>query len=121
MIWQETIKKLAIKFQTIPENIAREYFQHLFLRTFYQQDGSEKILFKGGTALRIIYGSPRFSEDLDFSGFATSIREVEDLLEVTILEIALEEKIELEEAKATTGGYLARLTGEIAGLKIGLG
>src|SRR3989344_769926 len=121
MIWQETIKKLAIKFQTIPENIAREYFQHLFLRTFYQQDGSEKILFKGGTALRIIYGSPRFSEDLDFSGFQTNPQEIENLLETTIFAVSLEEKTELEEAKATTGGYLARIVGEIAGLKIGLG
>jgi hypothetical protein len=30
------------------------------------------------TALRIVYGSPRFSEDLDFSGFGTSVGEIED-------------------------------------------
>ncbi|OGG51786.1 hypothetical protein A2704_04070 [Candidatus Kaiserbacteria bacterium RIFCSPHIGHO2_01_FULL_54_36b] len=48
-------------------NIVREYLQHLFLSELYKIPGSEKLLFKGGTALRIVYGSPRFSEDLDFS------------------------------------------------------
>lgn len=70
MITLEKIKELATKYQMpIIENVAREYFQHLFLSHFYEISGSEKILFKGGTALRIIYGSPRFSEDLDFSSF----------------------------------------------------
>jgi predicted nucleotidyltransferase component of viral defense system len=121
MITEEEIRKLSIKSQTIPQNIGREYFQHLFLRSFYQQADSEKILFKGGTALRLVFDSPRFSEDLDFSGFKTNQREIENLLETTILAISLEEKIELKEAKTTTGGYLSRFEGQIAGLKIGLG
>jgi len=70
MITQETIKKLATQQQTSDfPNVVREYFQHLFLSQLYRIEGSENILFKGGTALRIIYGSPRFSEDLDFSIF----------------------------------------------------
>jgi predicted nucleotidyltransferase component of viral defense system len=121
MISQEAIKRLSTKFQTIPENIAREYLQHLFLRSFYQFEESGKILFKGGTALKIIYQSPRFSEDLDFSGFQTNTTKIENLLEKTILSISLEERIELEEAKVTTGGYLTRFKSEIAGLGIGLG
>ena len=121
MITEEAITKLSIKFQTIPQNIGREYFQRLFLRFFYQQVGSEKILFKGGAALRLVFGSPRFSEDLDFSGFKTNHKEIENLLETTILVISQEEKIELEEAKTTAGGYLTRLEGKIAGPKIGLG
>lgn len=69
MITQDTIKKLVTHHQTNELNIIREYFQHLFLSQFYKLEGAENILFKGGTALRIIYGSPRFSEDLDFSIF----------------------------------------------------
>jgi len=70
MITQETIKKLATQQQTSEfPNVVREYFQHLFLSQLYKIEGAENILFKGGTALRIIYGSPRFSEDLDFSIF----------------------------------------------------
>lgn len=70
MIAQETIQKLATQQQTSEfPNIIREYFQHLFLSQLYRMEGSENIIFKGGTALKIIYGSPRFSEDLDFSIF----------------------------------------------------
>jgi len=32
---------------------------------------SQKLVFKGGTALRLAYGSPRFSDDLDFSELKT--------------------------------------------------
>lgn len=72
MITQETIQKLATQQQTSEyPNIVREYFQHLFLSQLYRIEGAENILFKGGTALRIIYGSRRFSEDLDFSIFKT--------------------------------------------------
>ncbi len=70
MITQETIKKLATQQQASEfPNVVREYFQHLFLSQLYRIEGAENVLFKGGTALRIIYGSLRFSEDLDFSIF----------------------------------------------------
>lgn len=67
MITQDTIKNLVTRYHTSELNIMREYFQHLFLSYFYKLEGAENILFNGGTALRFIYGSPRFSEDLDFS------------------------------------------------------
>ena len=47
--------------------ILREYLQILFLDELYQAKDSRKIWFKGGTALRLLFNSPRFSEDLDFS------------------------------------------------------
>lgn len=113
MISKKIIEDQAIKNQTRPENIAREYLQHLFLRYFYQERASENILFKGGTALRLIYQSPRFSEDLDFSAFKISISKIENLIESTLLKINQEEKIKLEEAKATKGGYLSIFQGLI--------
>lgn len=67
MIDLKTIKELTTRFQVAQINIIREYLQHLFLSHFYKLEGSKNILFKGGTALRIVYASPRFSEDLDFS------------------------------------------------------
>jgi len=70
MITQDTIRKLATQYHTSEfPNIVREYFQHLFLSQLYKLENAGNLLFKGGTALRIIYGSPRFSEDLDFSIF----------------------------------------------------
>lgn len=47
--------------------IFREYLQLLFLETLYSSSGAEKIYFKGGTALRVLWNSFRFSEDLDFT------------------------------------------------------
>ncbi len=47
--------------------ILREYLQLLFLDEFYQFKSAGKIIFKGGTALKMLFGSPRFSEDLDFN------------------------------------------------------
>lgn len=70
MITIEALEKLARQHQTgVFPNIIREYFQHMFLGELYKLPGAERMLFKGGTALRVIYGSPRFSEDLDFSIF----------------------------------------------------
>ena len=62
-IAQSLAKKLKIDLFTA----YREYLQLLFLKYFYTQKESEKVYFKGGTALRFLYDSFRFSEDLDFT------------------------------------------------------
>jgi len=101
------IERLATRYQTTEVNVAREYCQHLFLSALYQQPAATAVLFKGGTALRIIYGSPRFSEDLDFSGFGVRQPAVEALIAEAlgaVERVGLE--LEIEEAKATSGGYL---------------
>ena len=43
-----------------------ELLQLILLDNLYAQSGSDCIIFKGGTALRWVYGGMRFSEDLDF-------------------------------------------------------
>lgn len=43
-----------------------EVLQLLLLDSLYGHSGSQHIIFQGGTALRWVYGGPRFSEDLDF-------------------------------------------------------
>lgn len=111
MITQEQIKTLANKHLTTELNCKREYFQHLFLSYFYQQPRTEVIYFKGGTALKIIYQSPRFSEDLDFSTTLQNVKPIEQAILQT-LEAIEKEGIEtnLQEAKQTSGGYLANIT-----------
>ena len=71
MISYEAIQNLSKEYKTTDyPNVVREYFQHLFMSYLYNKtDEGRNLLFKGGTALRIIYQSPRFSEDLDFSIF----------------------------------------------------
>lgn len=108
MISEEAIKKLVNKHQTTQLNIRREYIQHLFLYYFYRQKEAEEIYFKGGTALRIIYHSPRFSSDLDFSSIIEDIKKVEKAIISTLIEIEREGiKTEIIESKKTTGGYLS--------------
>ena len=116
MISGEAIKKLAVSWQTAELNIAREYAQHLFLSEFYRQSGTQQVMFKGGTALRIVYGSPRFSEDLDFSGFGVGVRDIEDW--VTYASEGIERagiSISIEESRKTSGGYLGILALEVSG------
>ena len=48
-------------------NIMREYLQAYILRILHDEGVFRTTAFLGGTALRFIYGLPRFSEDLDFS------------------------------------------------------
>jgi predicted nucleotidyltransferase component of viral defense system len=107
MLSRTLIRKLAAKNQTLETNIAREYCQHMTLNYIYRQKRSDGLLFKGGTCLRVLHNSPRFSEDLDFTGlnlrfqdltaiFGSVARNLKDTgLTVTVLE-----------EKPTPGGYL---------------
>ena len=107
MITAETVQRLATRYQTTALNVVREYCQHLFLSAFYQRSAASRVLFKGGTALRIIYGSPRFSEDLDFSGVGIRKPAIEELITETLSAVErVGVALDIEEAKATSGGYL---------------
>lgn len=48
-------------------NTMREYLQAYILRIMHDEGVFRFAAFLGGTALRFLYGLPRFSEDLDFS------------------------------------------------------
>jgi predicted nucleotidyltransferase component of viral defense system len=108
MLSREILKEFTNKYQTTEKNIVGEYIQHLFLSFLYKIPFSEKLLLKGGTAMKIIYGSPRFSEDLDFTG--QNIFQYKMIDDVFIEAMSEIEKIgidiSLREAKPTTGGYL---------------
>jgi len=107
MLSIKNLEKFTNQTQTSIKNVVREYCQHLFLSYLYKQPGSEKILFKGGTALRIIFHSPRYSEDLDFTGVNISQQEVEEIFVNVLADLENTGiKVELEEGKPTTGGYL---------------
>lgn len=108
MISIDQIRQLAVKNQTTELNVRREYVQHLFLSYLYHQENARHIYFKGGTALRFIYKSPRFSEDLDFSSSSTNIRFIEDVVTTSLVEVEREGiSTDIIESKKTSGGYLA--------------
>lgn len=121
MITQDAIQKLATLHQTSGfPNIIREYFQHLFLSHLYKIEGAEHILFKGGTALKIIYNSPRFSEDLDFSIFGIEQRQQKDFIGSIFAKILVEiEKVGIKvelgsKPGPTSEGYYGDATFKIS-------
>lgn len=67
MITNTQIHALAQTHQIDDFTILREYLQLIFLRHLYAEKLSKHIYFKGGTAIRLLLNSPRFSQDLDFS------------------------------------------------------
>lgn len=67
MIEKNQIEKISQNFRIDKFTVFREYLQVLFLSYLFKEKESEKIYFKGGTCLHLFFGSPRFSEDLDFS------------------------------------------------------
>lgn len=117
MIANESLEKLARQYQTgIFPNIIREYFQHIFLGELYKLPDAGKLLFKGGTALRIIYGSPRFSEDLDFSLIGVARNEIKAFVEKIFVHVLVDIertgiKVELGAKTDRTGeGYWGNAT-----------
>ncbi len=67
----EAIKSMLAKYMCQTEqdyiNALKEIFQEISLLGLWRAKFYEKAAFYGGTALRILYGLDRFSEDLDFS------------------------------------------------------
>jgi len=65
MLTRKQIEKLALKNRVQLFTQEREYIQAAYLSLLFSKTMS--FVFKGGTCLRIAYGSPRYSEDLDFN------------------------------------------------------
>lgn len=65
-----TLDDIAAQFplhlQAFRYAMLREYLQYKILDVIFAHDASRKLIFIGGTALRIVHGISRFSEDLDF-------------------------------------------------------
>ena len=107
MIDKTFITAQAIRWQTAQRNVIREYCQHAFLSVLYKQKEANALFFKGGTALRILFESPRFSEDLDFSSPVHSVNALENVVQEALIHLAHEGiHLDISEAKPTTGGYL---------------
>lgn len=121
MIDKAFLHHFATKNETSFENVLREHVQHLFLRSFYTKKDSRNFLFKGGTALRLVFGSPRFSQDLDFTGVKNS-KTYERVLEDTLISLSQEGiSVDIEESKETTGGQLASIRIKVFGERVKIG
>ena len=52
--------------QPYKKNLLREYLQFKILEAIYDSEWGGKLVFMGGTAIHLVHGNTRFSEDLDF-------------------------------------------------------
>lgn len=60
-------------------NILREYLQYKILQFILESEYHSKLSFMGGTCLRIVFGTNRFSEDLDFDNFELAEKDFDSL------------------------------------------
>jgi predicted nucleotidyltransferase component of viral defense system len=52
--------------QKFPRALLKEYLQYQLLDLIFSSPLGDSLVFTGGTSIRVVYGSDRFSEDLDF-------------------------------------------------------
>jgi predicted nucleotidyltransferase component of viral defense system len=86
MLTLEQIKKNVGEslFRRSPRSALIEYLQYEILDSIFKQKDSEKLSFIGGTAIRIVYKSQRFSEDLDFDNFNLNYEDFKNLLDKVV-------------------------------------
>jgi len=64
---KELAEQLSKRLKISTPQIVREEYELIVLKEIFSGNLADKLVFKGGTALRLAYDSPRFSDDLDFS------------------------------------------------------
>lgn len=120
MLTKEIANNLSKELKIDLFTIYREHLQLLFLKYFYSQKETAQIFFKGETALRFLFDSFRFSEDLDF----TSLVKKEAL--ETIIKKALKDlekevgKISFRPEKTIEKAFTGRIFQELEEFKFPL-
>ena len=72
------------------KNILREYLQYKILEIIFESKFANRLVFMGGTSIRIIHGGSRFSEILDFDNFGLTKNEFEELSKIVQKKLILE-------------------------------
>lgn len=86
-----TIKKnYPENLQVFGRFLLKEYLQCKILQIIFNSEHGGKLCFLGGTALRVVYGNNRFSEDLDFDNFGLTEKDFDNLSE------EIKKKMEME-------------------------
>ena len=70
--------------------IVREYLQYKILQAIFESTQASQLSLLGGTALRIVHGNSRFSEDIDLDNFGLSWQAFGELIHGVRLFLELE-------------------------------
>ena len=90
--------------QIFERALLREYLQCKILQAVFESKKASKLAFLGGTALRIVYGNNRFSEDIDLDNFDLSWQEFEEVIQRVKRFFELE-GFEIEVRNVAKGAY----------------
>ncbi len=86
----EIRKQYPANYSGFDKSILREYLQYKILDIIFKSEVGANLSFLGGTAIKICYGSLRFSEDLDFDNFGLTENDFIKLSEIIEKELSLE-------------------------------
>jgi len=90
--------------QRFERSILREYLQYKILQAIFDSKHASKLAFLGGTALRIVHGNTRFSEDIDLDNFGLSWKAFEEVINKVRRFLSLE-GFEVEVNNVRKGAY----------------
>ena len=69
-------------------NLLREYLQFKILETIYDTRLGQNLIFMGGTAIHLVHGNTRFSEDLDFDNRGLKESDFDSLIATVKMSLA---------------------------------
>ena len=108
MLSKEQVQIFSKELKIDSFSVYREYLQLLFLKYFYDLPKSNQIYFKGGTAIKFLYGSFRFSEDLDFSSTLKE-EEIISLIQKAIKNLSQEISVSFKPEKSVADSFTGRI------------
>lgn len=106
--FQQIKEQYPENLQRFERSILREYLQYKILQAIFDSKHASKLAFLGGTALRIVYGNTRFSEDIDLDNFGLSWSQFEEVIDKVSRFLSLE-GFEVEVKNVKKGAYHCNL------------
>ena len=88
--------------------IVREYLQYKILQAIFESNQASQLSFLGGTALRIIHGNNRFSEDIDLDNFGLSWQAFGDVIQ-KVKQLLVLEGFQVEISMVAKGAFHCNL------------
>jgi predicted nucleotidyltransferase component of viral defense system len=88
--------------------IVREYLQYKILQAIFESNKASQLSFLGGTALRIIHGNNRFSEDIDLDNFGLSWQAFGDVIQ-NVKQLLVLEGFQVEISMVAKGAFHCNL------------
>lgn len=88
--FEAIVREFPANEQSFKRNILREYLQYRILDIIYKSKYGGRLVFLGGTALRIVHGNSRFSEDIDFDNLGLNENDFDQLSNLIKTELDLD-------------------------------